>query len=110
MQLITDALLSMAFERAENETAEQFNQQTCSMVNKEGASECPICFFTKRVKAHLAQLAKSPAVLVGTDTCIDCGGALEPIVLKSTSIIGLESSQFARKCQQCGNIVVSVGQ
>lgn len=45
--------LNHAFGLAENETAEQFGGKTCSLVDKDGNSTCPICFFRIRVKHHL---------------------------------------------------------
>lgn len=54
--LISKERLDQAFGLAENDTAEHFNSQTCSMVNKDGESECPICYFRQRVKHHLEAL------------------------------------------------------
>lgn len=46
-------VLVEAFNRAEGETAEFFNGQTCSLRDKEGHDTCPICYFRLRVKEHL---------------------------------------------------------
>lgn len=45
--------INMAFNRAEEETAAQFNSQTCSMPDKDGDHTCPICFFRKRAKFYM---------------------------------------------------------
>lgn len=50
---ITLAKLQLAFDVAESETAHQFKGQTCTMIDKDGYHSCPICFFRRRVKAHL---------------------------------------------------------
>lgn len=50
---ITMEELRRAFDRAEQETADHFNQQTCALDNKDGVPECPICFFRIQVRKHL---------------------------------------------------------
>jgi hypothetical protein len=45
--------LDVAFNLAEEDTAKQFTSQTCSLTNKDGESECQICFFRRKVKEHL---------------------------------------------------------
>ena len=45
--------LDIAFNLAEEDTAKQFTSQTCSLTNKDGENECPICFFRRKVKEHL---------------------------------------------------------
>lgn len=45
--------LQSAFDKAENETAEQFKSQTCTMEDKDGNHTCPICYFRRRVKHYM---------------------------------------------------------
>lgn len=47
--------LALAFDRAENETAQRFRNQTCSMEDIEGVQTCPICYFRRSVLSHLQQ-------------------------------------------------------
>ena len=47
--------LDFVFDIAETETAHRFQDQTCSMKDKEGNEPCPICDFRQRVKARLLQ-------------------------------------------------------
>lgn len=51
--MFTSEQLMDAFNKAENETAEQFASRTCSIEDKNGEHTCPICYFRKRVRAHL---------------------------------------------------------
>lgn len=53
--LITVTLeqLNSAFDKAENETADQYNSQVCSMNDRDGNDTCPICYFRQQVKKHL---------------------------------------------------------
>lgn len=46
-------LFQQAFDKAEQETADMFGGQACSMTDKFGQDTCPICFFRLRVKEHL---------------------------------------------------------
>lgn len=55
---ITIQQLNDAFNKAENETAEQYNKQTCSLKDKDGDETCPICFFRQRVRAHIDHLVE----------------------------------------------------
>lgn len=50
---ITLEMWKEALAKAETETATQFNGQTCSLINKDGQNECPMCYFSKRMKHHL---------------------------------------------------------
>jgi hypothetical protein len=50
---ITLEELNRAFDHAENMTAKNFMQQTCSMENVHGEQVCPICFFRSIVKSSL---------------------------------------------------------
>src|SRR3990167_5858541 len=52
-QYINMDTLNRAFDIAEQETSDWFNGQTCSMENRRGESECPICFFRRRAKIIL---------------------------------------------------------
>lgn len=54
-EYVTLEMLNKAFDIAEQETADWFNGHTCSMENQRGDSECPICFFRRRVK-HILQV------------------------------------------------------
>lgn len=45
--------LKIAFDLAEHETSAHFAGHTCSIKNKDGKSECPICYFRLRAKHHL---------------------------------------------------------
>lgn len=45
--------LQIAFDLAEHDTSSHFEGRTCSMENKDGKSECPICYFRLRTKHHL---------------------------------------------------------
>lgn len=57
-QTFTLEELQKAFDVAEQETAEHFNGQTCSMESVDGENECPICDFRIRVKNILRQGVK----------------------------------------------------
>lgn len=45
--------LTVAFDKAEQETADMFMSATCSMPTKDGDNTCPIYYFRKRTRAHL---------------------------------------------------------
>lgn len=75
---VTPEELQIAFDLAEDETARQYSERTCSLMDKDGNETCPICFFRQRVKNHLkiidvdlvvdpkALLQKRQATLVAT--------------------------------------------
>jgi hypothetical protein len=50
---ITLDQLNQAFDKAEGETAHQFNSQTCSLEDRDGKQTCPICYFRQQVKKYL---------------------------------------------------------
>lgn len=50
------AKLQEVFSKAENDVAERFEGRACGVLNKEGIHECPICYFSKKVKDYLSQL------------------------------------------------------
>lgn len=39
--------------RAECETEDRFDHQMCNIKNTDGVTECPICYFSKRLRYHL---------------------------------------------------------
>ena len=45
--------LNAAFQKAEQDTAEMFDGQTCSMTDIHGEDTCPICFFRMQAKKYL---------------------------------------------------------
>jgi hypothetical protein len=45
--------LNNAFDKAEQDTAQQYNSQTCSLEDVDGNQTCPICFFRQKVKGYL---------------------------------------------------------
>lgn len=72
--MVTLEMLNHAFDIAEQETADWFNSHTCSMENKEGRQECPICFFRRRVK-HVLGLAVQPDSDHSVESADDEAGA-----------------------------------
>lgn len=42
-----------AFMKAEVEASEHFEGKTCSLENKNGQHECPMCYLSIRIKHHL---------------------------------------------------------
>jgi len=57
---ITFSELKDIFRLAEQATAEQFDGQTCTLRNKDGRNECPICFFS--IEVHKALAAVDPSL------------------------------------------------
>lgn len=56
----TAAILREASSEAENQVAAHFNGETCSMVNKDGQGECPICSFTLRFRSLADEKLRKP--------------------------------------------------
>jgi hypothetical protein len=56
MQTLLD-VLNQAFDKAEQETADQYRGHTCTMTDKDDNDTCPICYFRQRVKVHLGLMA-----------------------------------------------------
>jgi len=50
---LTLSQIQAAFDKAEQETADHFKGQTCSMIDRDGYHACPICHFRRLVKVHL---------------------------------------------------------
>jgi len=57
---VTFEELCQIFARAEHDTAAYFDGRTCSLLNKDGRHECPICYFSREV--HKALAATDPDV------------------------------------------------
>lgn len=57
---ITHEQLYEAFVWAENQTAREFGGAVCSMRNRTGEDECPICYFYAALKRELGFPAKHP--------------------------------------------------
>lgn len=55
---ITPEMLEFAFNVAECRVAEQFNGRTCSMKNKDGNDDCPICWFRAETKRIIVERQK----------------------------------------------------
>lgn len=48
--------LQIAYDKAEQDTANHFDGKTCSMRNIEGIDTCPICYFRMQVKSYLREM------------------------------------------------------
>lgn len=57
--------LQHAFNLAEEDTANEFEGRTCSLLNRHGEETCPICYFRARVHERLRLLAAGAERLPG---------------------------------------------